>query len=351
MPEIAVSATPVAVANATPAAGNSNTAAADGQSAGPFAAVLQQQMAAPAATSPAAIKAAAIATTDAVPAAENLAALLPMLMGSAMLASTVPAEAGGQATAKTGAREEDAGGIGTTPLLLALPTTTTQTNTMLPANATTPPGGASTATTAATTANLAATPDPAVAEPTQRVQSKDGFDALLADNRNVRPLGLPNDAIHTASAANTNISHNVDTPVGNHGWDAEVGNRLVWMSDNHASHADLVLTPPQMGKIEISLTMSGDQATATFTAANPAVREAIENAIPRLREILADAGVTLGQTQVGSDAPGQSANGRENGDNSFGSSAVALGSTSGLAPATGTGSWTGAGRGLVDVFA
>ena len=63
--------------------------------------------------------------------------------------------------------------------------------------------------------------------------------------------------------------------------------------------------------------MTGDQATATFVSANPAVREAIENAVPRLREVLADAGVTLGQTQVGSDSPQQSANGNENGDNSF----------------------------------
>jgi flagellar hook-length control protein FliK len=356
MPEIAVAASPPAAANPVPAAtGKSAAVPADGQPADPFAAVLQQQMENPV-DQATAIRAAAVATTatDPVPAGD-LAALLPMLMGSAMFAGTAPTEVVSQGTKKTAADDADPGGSAT-PLVLALPTVmaapivTPSETTASTASA----GAANTGSTTAVTANLAAVPELAAEGAKQDVKSSESFEALLADNRDVRAAGLPANPIHAApvaSPASAAGSHNVETAVGSHGWDAEVGNHLVWMSGSHASRAELVLTPPQMGKIEISLTMSGDQATATFVSANPAVREAIESAVPRLREILADAGVTLGQTQVGSEAPKQWANDGENRDNSFRGSAIALGGVGSHASATGAASWTVAGRGLVDVFA
>ena len=44
--------------------------------------------------------------------------------------------------------------------------------------------------------------------------------------------------------------------------------------------------------------MNGDQATAIFTSPHAAVRDAIEQAIPKLREMLADNGIMLGQAMV-----------------------------------------------------
>ena len=93
----------------------------------------------------------------------------------------------------------------------------------------------------------------------------------------------------------------VETPVGASGWNEEIGNRVVWMSNRMENRAELVLTPPQMGRVEVSLTITGDQATASFVSGNPQVREALESAMPRLREILAEAGIQLGQTQVGAE--------------------------------------------------
>jgi flagellar hook-length control protein FliK len=145
----------------------------------------------------------------------------------------------------------------------------------------------------------------------------------------------------------------IDTPVGAAGWANDVGNRLAWMANNQQGRAELVLTPPQFGRIEISLSVSGDQATAMFVSANPAVRETLEGALPRLREILADAGITLGQAQVGSESPGQSANNRENGDNSrHSANAGFIGDvTSTRANANVANPWSTTGRSMVDVFA
>ena len=179
------------------------------------------------------------------------------------------------------------------------------------------------------------------------------FDNLLAaaqafnQNRSV--------AAHAASHANTSLP--VRTPVNAHGWDGEVGDKLVWMIGRQEQRAELVLNPPQLGRVEVSLTMNAGQTNAMFVSANPAVRDALEAALPRLREILSDAGVTLGQAQVGADAgsngaANQSTNNRENWDNS-GRAVNRLDSANGLdslrpaAPPP----WLKQANGLVDVFA
>jgi flagellar hook-length control protein FliK len=109
--------------------------------------------------------------------------------------------------------------------------------------------------------------------------------------------------------------YQIVTPVGSQHWETAVGNSLVIMSGSRQDRAELVLTPPQFGRIEVSISMKGDEATAVFVSANPAVRDALESALPRLREVLAEAGITLGQTQVGAESQGQAASERQNGDN------------------------------------
>lgn len=94
----------------------------------------------------------------------------------------------------------------------------------------------------------------------------------------------------------------METPLGQAGWRDEVGQKLTWMVSNSRQQAELVLNPPQLGRIEVTLTLEGDRASASFATPHAAVREALENSMTRLREVLADAGVTLGQTHVGADS-------------------------------------------------
>ena len=147
----------------------------------------------------------------------------------------------------------------------------------------------------------------------------------------------------------------VTAPLGSGNWASNVGDKLVWMAGSQTQHAELVLNPPHLGRVEVSLSLHGDQASAQFVSHNPVVRDALEAALPRLREMLAGAGVNLGQTQVGSgstsDAGGQSPNNRGNGDNSSRTQA-SLGLGSGAAQPLGAASlWLRQGNGMVDVFA
>lgn len=155
---------------------------------------------------------------------------------------------------------------------------------------------------------------------------------------------------HTQTAA---AAQAVAQPVGSAAWSEEVGSKIVWMANRNESKADLVLTPPQMGRVEVNLSISGDQATANFVSGNAAVREALEAALPRLREVLADAGIQLGQAQVGAENARQSAQQEKNGDNFAFDRGFPSDNGSSHARSGGLSVVNGlkTGRGLVDIFA
>lgn len=111
-------------------------------------------------------------------------------------------------------------------------------------------------------------------------------------------LGLPHVGQRGPGVAQGGLQLPVATPAGREAWAEDVGNQVRWMLGRAESKAELVLTPPNMGKLEVSITLNGDQTTAQFVASSQAARDALEQALPRLREILQQAGVSLGQTDV-----------------------------------------------------
>lgn len=167
-------------------------------------------------------------------------------------------------------------------------------------------------------------------------------------------------AMHAAALANLQaappqdtpspVPLHVATPASSPQWPEEVGNKVSWMVNNTESHAELTLTPPQLGKVEVSITISGDQTSAQFVAASPAARDLIEQNLPRLREILEQSGINLGQTDVGTS--GQSA---QSGDTPAGRQRGGWQSPAGRDEGVVTGSvpahWARRGEGLVDTFA
>lgn len=139
----------------------------------------------------------------------------------------------------------------------------------------------------------------------------------------------------------------VDTPVGSRGWDAELGQKVVLLVGRQESRAELTLTPPQLGRVEISITVSGDQTSAAFVSASPAAREALEQALPRLREILAESGITLGEASVHAessrqDGEGPASQGRAGSGHGRGSATTEAGVAT---------PWPRRSEGLVDTFA
>ncbi len=113
-------------------------------------------------------------------------------------------------------------------------------------------------------------------------------------------------AFETRNSAPTQNSHAqpgaIEVRVGERGWDQAVGEKLVWMTSQKKQVAELHLNPPDLGPLKITITLDQSQASAQFVSAHASVREALELAMPRLREMLADSGITLGNTSVGGDS-------------------------------------------------
>lgn len=85
---------------------------------------------------------------------------------------------------------------------------------------------------------------------------------------------------------------------GSTGWTQEFGDKMVWMAGNNGHTSQLILNPPSLGTVEVRLHVNGNDAGAQFFAANADVRNAIEAAMPKLREMLAGAGIALGEAMV-----------------------------------------------------
>jgi flagellar hook-length control protein FliK len=129
-----------------------------------------------------------------------------------------------------------------------------------------------------------------------------------ASSRTEAPLAfsIAAQATETGSSAPTRgvpePSASVQTRVGERAWDQAVGEKLVWMVNQKHQVAQLHLNPPELGPLKISISLDQNQASAQFFSAHASVREALETAMPRLREMLADSGITLGNASVGTEA-------------------------------------------------
>jgi len=105
--------------------------------------------------------------------------------------------------------------------------------------------------------------------------------------------------LSTAPAAAPAQSLNLPTPMQQPGWDQAVGERVVWMARQGVQEARIQLNPREMGPVDARVSISQDQqASVTFVANNAATREALEAAMPRLREMLQESGLTLAQSEV-----------------------------------------------------
>lgn len=91
----------------------------------------------------------------------------------------------------------------------------------------------------------------------------------------------------------------INTPFSQQaGWGEEVGSRVKWMVNSQVQSAELKMNPAHLGPVEVKISIQNDQTTIHFTAQNGAVREALDSAMPRLREMLGDNGVNLADVDV-----------------------------------------------------
>lgn len=118
----------------------------------------------------------------------------------------------------------------------------------------------------------------------------------------------------------------IDTPVGRPGWGDELGAKVVVVVRDGQQSAEMQLNPPNLGPLEVRLSVQNDQTTLMFVSAHASVREAIQAALPRLSGMFAESGLSMGSVTVGDQSLAQQQQQQQNDQNSkrsYSSSSVA----------------------------
>jgi flagellar hook-length control protein FliK len=158
----------------------------------------------------------------------------------------------------------------------------------------------------AATRAAAATAAHANAQAASALADADASDKHAAGGADPAPLpGIPGDAgagaaqsvnpssvTDSAPAPTLRVPAGVDTPEFGQG----IADRVSWMVDNNLNGAKLQVNPPQLGPIEVRISVQGGHAQVWFTSHSAVARDALESSSPKLREMLGAQG--FGQVSV-----------------------------------------------------
>jgi flagellar hook-length control protein FliK len=73
--------------------------------------------------------------------------------------------------------------------------------------------------------------------------------------------------------------------------------------------AEIRLDPAELGSVHVKVAVYGESATVNFVVQTQQARDAVDNATPRLREMLAEKGIELGQSSVRQENDGRQSQG------------------------------------------
>ncbi|MGM0785230.1 MAG: flagellar hook-length control protein FliK [Pseudomonadota bacterium] len=129
----------------------------------------------------------------------------------------------------------------------------------------------------------------------------------------------------------------LSAPVQSPAWPGQLGQQLVQFARQGGGEQqiEMRLHPAELGPLSVTLKMTEQGAQAQFLSAHAQVRQAIEQALPQLRDALAEQGIDLSETSVGEQRQqeGQTFAGNEGGHGQAGAEPSADGATGDGMPA------------------
>ena len=89
----------------------------------------------------------------------------------------------------------------------------------------------------------------------------------------------------------------------------QIAEKIRWMVNGRQSMAEIRLDPPEMGSMQIRLNVSGDSASVSFVVQSQQAKEALNEAMPRLRDMFSEQGLNLGESFVSQQNSGEAGDG------------------------------------------
>lgn len=94
------------------------------------------------------------------------------------------------------------------------------------------------------------------------------------------------------------VQTGMPTAMGQPGWNQAVGEKVLWLAAQNLSSAEIRLDPPELGPMQVRITIQNDQANVSFSSPHLVVREALDQSATRLREMFAEQGLNLADVNV-----------------------------------------------------
>lgn len=102
---------------------------------------------------------------------------------------------------------------------------------------------------------------------------------------------------NTQSQAMLDKPANILKPEGQ----TQFAEKIRWIVNARNSFAEIRLDPPELGSVQVKVNMAGEAAAVSFVVQSQQARDALDQALPKLRDMLSQQGIELGQSSVQQD--------------------------------------------------
>lgn len=93
-------------------------------------------------------------------------------------------------------------------------------------------------------------------------------------------------------------------------WNQAINDRIMMLSSQNGRFVEIQLDPPELGSLQVKLQLKNDQVSVVFNTPHGSVREALEQGMPRLREMFEEQGLNLTDSSVEDQGAGQNGSGQ-----------------------------------------
>ncbi|MDF1929239.1 flagellar hook-length control protein FliK [Legionella pneumophila] len=84
-------------------------------------------------------------------------------------------------------------------------------------------------------------------------------------------------------------------------WSEQLSEHIVWLGHQDVKSALIKIHPEELGPLEINVKVVKDNASVNISTHSVYVKEIVDQAIPRLREMMAQQGINLSEVHIGTD--------------------------------------------------
>ena len=114
-------------------------------------------------------------------------------------------------------------------------------------------------------------------------------------------------SMSSAAPLSTSLSAAISAHVQGPEWSGRMTEQVSIMVKRGFQQAEIKLNPAHLGPLEVKLNMSDDKANISFVTQHAPVKEAIDSAMPRLRDMLEEQGLSLADFDVSTQSEQQQA--------------------------------------------